>query len=43
MGLILRFYEELGELSMNNKDKKLGMNKDISRRDFINGVGIALG
>ena len=43
MGLILKFYEELGELSMNNKDKKLGMNKDISRRDFINGVGIALG
>ena len=28
---------------MNNEDKKLGMNKDISRRDFINGVGIALG
>ena len=30
-------------MSMNNEDKKLGMNKDISRRDFINGVGIALG
>ena len=28
---------------MNSKDKKLGMSADISRRDFMNGVGIAVG
>lgn len=28
---------------MNKKDKQLGMNVDITRRDFINGVGVAIG
>ena len=28
---------------MNSKGKKLGMSADISRRDFMNGVGIAVG
>ncbi|MEC9415859.1 MAG: NAD(P)-binding protein [Pseudomonadota bacterium] len=28
---------------MNQDYKKLGMNTDISRRDFINGIGIAIG
>jgi len=28
---------------MNKKDKQLGMNTDITRRDFINGVGVAIG
>ncbi|MDE0743713.1 MAG: NAD(P)-binding protein [Woeseiaceae bacterium] len=28
---------------MNNKDKQLGMSVDISRRDFINGVGVTIG
>lgn len=28
---------------MNKIDKQLGMNADITRRDFINGVGIAIG
>ncbi len=28
---------------MNSTDRQLGMDKDISRRDFLNGVGIAVG
>ena len=28
---------------MNSNDKRLGMNRSIDRRDFLNGVGIALG
>jgi hypothetical protein len=28
---------------MDPKDKRLGMNRAISRRDFLNGVGVALG
>ena len=28
---------------MNKTDRKLGMDKDISRRDFLNGVSIAVG
>ena len=28
---------------MNKTDRQLGMNKDISRRDFLNGVSIAVG
>lgn len=27
---------------MNKKDKALGMDRDITRRDFINGTGVAL-
>jgi spermidine dehydrogenase len=28
---------------MNSRDKRLGMNRAISRRDFLNGVGVAIG
>ncbi len=28
---------------MNSTDRQLGMDKDISRRDFLNGVSIAIG
>ena len=28
---------------MDNKDRKLGMNADITRRDFLNGVGLLVG
>ena len=28
---------------MNSRDRRLGMNRAISRRDFLNGVGIAIG
>ena len=28
---------------MDKFDRKLGMHKEISRRDFINGMGVAVG
>jgi len=28
---------------MNNRDRTLGMNRDISRRDFVNGVAMIAG
>ena len=28
---------------MNNRDRALGMNRDISRRDFVNGVAMVAG
>jgi spermidine dehydrogenase len=30
-------------LSLNKRDRELGMYADISRRDFLNGIGIAIG
>ncbi|HJO04304.1 MAG TPA: NAD(P)-binding protein, partial [Acidobacteriota bacterium] len=30
-------------MSRNSKDRNLGMFRDISRRDFVNGVGVAIG
>jgi hypothetical protein len=29
--------------TMNNRDRTLGMNRDISRRDFMNGVAMVAG
>jgi len=28
---------------MNSRDRRLGMNRAISRRDFLNGVSVAIG
>jgi spermidine dehydrogenase len=28
---------------MNNRDKRLGMDRDITRRDFLSGVSVAIG
>lgn len=28
---------------MDSHDKRLGMDREISRRDFLNGVGVAIG
>ena len=30
-------------MGMNRRDKRLGMDADITRRDFLNGVGVAIG
>ena len=28
---------------MNSNDKRLGMDRPIARRDFLNGIGVAIG
>jgi len=30
-------------VKFSTKDRQLGMNADISRRDFLGGVGVAIG
>lgn len=28
---------------MNSRDRRLGMDRTITRRDFVNGIGVAIG